>query len=113
MKSFLQNNIIEMYSTHNEKKSVFVERFIRTLNNKIYKNMTSISNNDIVNKYNNIYHETIKIKPFNVNSNTYTNSRKEINDKDPKFKIGDFGRISKYKNILQKVTLQSGLKKFF
>ena len=113
MKSFLQNNIIEMYSTHNEKKSVFVERFIRTLKNKIYKNMTSISNNDIVNKYNNIYHETIKIKPVNVNSNTYTNSREEINDKDPKFKIGDFGRISKYKNILQKVTLQSGLKKFF
>ena len=102
-----------MYSTHNEKKSVFVERFIRTLKNKIYKNVTSISNNDIVNKYNNIYHETIKIKPVNVNSNTYTNSRKEINDKDPKFKIGDFGRISKYKNILQKVTLQSGLKKFF
>ena len=113
MKSFLQNNIIEMYSTHNEKKFVFVERFIRTLKNKIYKNMTSVSNNDIVNKYNNIYHETIKIKPVNVNSNTYTNSRKEINDKDPKFKIGDFGRISKYKNILQKVTLQSGLKKFF
>ena len=113
MKSFLQNNIIEMYSTHNEKKSVFVERFIRTLKNKIYKNMTSISNNDIVNKYNNTYHKTIKMKPVNVNSNTYTNSRKEINDKDPKSKIGDFGRISKYKNILQNVTLQSGLKKFF
>ena len=63
MKSFLKNNDIEMYSTHNEGKSVVAERPIRTIKNKIYKN----------------------------------------NWKDPKFKIGDFIEISKYKNIFGKV----------
>ena len=59
-----------MYSTHNEGKSVIAERFIRTLKTKIYKHMTSISKNvyidklyDIVNKYNNKYRRTIKMKP--------------------------------------------------
>ena len=98
-----------MYSTHNEGKSVVAERFIRTLKNKIYKYMTSISKNvyidkldNIVNKYNNTYHSTIKMKPVDVKSSTYIDSGKEINDKDPKFKIGDAVRISKYKNILPK-----------
>ena len=96
-----------MYSTHNEEKSVVAERFIRTLKNKIYKYMTSISKNvyidkldDIVNKCNDAYHKIIKMKPFVVKSNTYINSSKKINDKDPKFKIGDIVRISKYKNNL-------------
>ena len=53
---------------------------------------------DIVNKYNNTY-STIKMRPVDVISNTYINSSKEINDKDPKFNIGDIVRISKYKNI--------------
>ena len=52
-----------MYSTHNEGKSVIVERFIRTLKNKIYKYMT-------INKYDNAYHNTIKMKPINVKSNS-------------------------------------------
>ena len=71
--------------------------------------MTSISKNvytnkldDIVNKYNNAYHNTIKMKPVDVKLNTYINSSKEINNKDPKFKIGDIVRISKYKNIFTK-----------
>ena len=71
--------------------------------------MTSISKNvyidkldDKVNKYNNIYHNTIKMKTVDVKSNTYTNSSKEINDKDLKFKIDDIVRISKYKNIFAK-----------
>ena len=91
-------------SAHNKGKSAVTERFIRTLKNKIYKYMTSISKNvcidkfdDIVNKYNNAYHSTIKIKPVDVKSSTYINSSKEINDEDPKFKIGDIVRISKYK----------------
>ena len=67
---------------------------------------------DIVNKYNNTYHSTIKMKPVDVKSNTYINCRKEINDKDPKFKIGDIVRMSKYKKNLQKVMFQIGLKKF-
>ena len=48
---------------------------------------------DIVNKYNNTDHSTIKIKPVDVKSNTYIDSSKEINNKDPKFKIGDIARI--------------------
>ena len=58
-----------MYSIHNEGQSVVTERFIRTLKNKIYKHITSISKNvyidkldDIVNKFNNAYHRTIKVK---------------------------------------------------
>ena len=71
--------------------------------------MTSISKSvyidkldDIFNKYDNTYHRTIKMEPVDLKSNTYINSSKEINDKDPKFKIGDTVRISKYKNIFTK-----------
>ena len=71
--------------------------------------MTSTSKNvyidkldDIVNKYNNIYHSTIKMEPVNVKSSTYTDSRKENNKKDPKFKTGEIVRISKYKNSFAK-----------
>ena len=62
MRSWLQDNDIEIYSTYNGRKSVVAECFIRTLKNKIYKYMTSISKNvyinkldDIVDKYNNTY----------------------------------------------------------
>ena len=96
-----------MYSVHNEEKSVIVtERFIRTLNNKIYKYMTSILKtvyiDDIVKKYNNTYQITIKIKPVDVKSCTYIDSSKEMKDEDPKFKIGDIVRTSKYKSIFAK-----------
>ena len=71
--------------------------------------MTSISKNvyidkldDIVNEYNNTYHTIIKMKPIDVKDNIYINTDKEINDKDPKFKVGDRVRISKYKNIFAK-----------
>ena len=57
---------------------------------------------DIVNEYNNTYHRTIKIKPADVKDNTYIDFKKEVNDKDPKFKVGDHVRISKYKNIFAK-----------
>ena len=77
-----------MYSTHNEGKSVVAEKFIRTLKNKIYKYMTSVSRNvyigeldDIINEYNNIYHRTIKMKPIDLKNNTYINVDKEVNDK--------------------------------
>ena len=66
-KKLLKDNDISMYSTHSEGKSVVAERFIKTLNNKIYKHMTAISKNvyldvlgDIVDKYNNTYHKTNK-----------------------------------------------------
>ena len=93
-----------MYLIHNEGKSVVAERFIRTLKNKIYKYMTAISKNvyidkldHIVNEYNNTYHRTIKMKPADVKDNTYIDFKKEVNDKDSKFKIGDHVRISKYR----------------
>ena len=57
---------------------------------------------DIVNEYNNTYHRTIKMKPVDVKDNTYIDFEKEVNDKDPKFKVGDHVRISKYKNIFAK-----------
>ena len=69
-KKWLKDNDIEMYSTNNEAKSVIDERFIRTLKNKIYKYMTSISKNvyidkldNIVRKYNSTYHTSIKMRP--------------------------------------------------
>ena len=57
---------------------------------------------DIVNEYNNTYHRTIKMKPINVKDNTYIDFKNEVNDKDPKFKVGDQVRISKYKTIFAK-----------
>ena len=106
MKSWLEKNAIRRCSTHNEGKSAVAERFIRTLKNKICKYMTSISINvyidkldDSINKYNNTYHSTIKMRPVDVTSNTYISSSTKIIDKDPKFKIGDIVRIPKYRNI--------------
>ena len=71
--------------------------------------MTSISKNvyidkldDIFKKYNNTYHTSIKMKLVNVKDNTYINFKKEVNDKDTKFKIADHVRNSKYKNIFAK-----------
>ena len=78
-----------MYSIYNEVKSVVAERFIGTLKNTIYKYMTSISKkvyidklDDIVNKYNNMYYRTIKIKPVGVKPSTYIRSNIEVNDED-------------------------------
>ena len=71
--------------------------------------MTSISKNvyidklyDIIYKYNNTYHSTIKMNPVDVKSSIYRDSSKEINDEDSNFKVGDIVRISKYKNIFGK-----------
>ena len=109
MKSWLEKNDIEMYSTHHKGASAVAESIIRTLKNKIYKYMTSISKNnyihkldDIVNKYSNTYQSTIKMKPVDVKSSTYVNSSKEINNKNRKFKVGNNVRISKYKNAFAK-----------
>ena len=109
-KKWLHDNNVAIYSTHNEGKSVVAEIFIRTLKSKIYKYMTSISKNVYIDKldamvdeYKNTYHRTIKMKPIDVRDNTYINIDKEVNDNDPKFKVGDHVRISKYKNIFAKV----------
>ena len=104
---------------HNEGKSVVAERFIRNVEKKMYKYMTLVSKNvyinkldDIVNKYKNTYHSTIKMKHVDVKPNTYIDSSKEINDKSLKFKISDNFRISNIKIFLQKVNLPFGQRKF-
>ena len=109
-----------MYSTYNERKSVVAERFIRTLKHKIFKQMTAISKNvyfdvleDIVDKYNNTVHRTIKLKPIDITFNSYVEYNKDSNEKDPKFEVGDHVRISKYKNIFAKGYTQNWSKEVF
>ena len=108
-KSILKDNDIEMYSTFNEEKSVVAERFIKTLKNKIYKHMTTICKNvyidvldDIVKKYDNTIHSSIKMKPKDVTDIKYVEYSEETNKKSLKSKIDDSVRISKYKNIFAK-----------
>ena len=98
-----------MYSTHNERKSVVSEKFFRTLKNKIYKYMTSVSKNvdiykldDIVDEYNNTYHRTITMKPADVQPSNYFKYNANSSDNDPKFQVSGHVRISKYKNIFVK-----------
>ena len=109
-KKWLSDNDIIMYSMYNEGKSVVAERFIRTLKSKLYKHMTAIGKNvyydvldDVVNKYNNTKHSTIKMKPIDVtdsnNNRVYVD---EQNEKCSRFKVGDRVRISKFKNIFAK-----------
>ena len=96
-KKWLSDNDIIMYSTYNEGKSVLAERFIRTLKNKLYKHMAATGKNvyydvldNVVNKYNNTKHSTIKVKPIDVRDND--NKRvyfDEHNEKDSRFKVGD------------------------
>ena len=109
MKPWLEKNVIEMHSTHNEGKSVVAERCIRILKNKIYKHVTAVSKNvyiikldDMVNDYNNTYGKTIRTTPVDVKYNTYIDSIKEVNDKDRKFHVGDHVRKLKYENIFAK-----------
>ena len=91
-----------MYSIHNQGKPVVVERLIRTLKTKIYKYMTLVSKNVyidkldyIVGEYNNAYHRTIKMKLVDVKDNTYIDFKKEVNDKDPTFKVNKSVYIAK------------------
>ena len=108
-KDFLKINNIEMYSTYNEGKSVVAERFMRRLKNKIFKQMKAILKivyfnvlDDIINKYNNTVHRTIKMKPIDITSDSCAEYNKNSNVAKPRFKIGDHVRISKYINIFAK-----------
>ena len=90
MTFWLEDNDIEMYSTCNKEKSVeFMTQTIDKLD-------------DIVNKQNNTYNSTIKMEPIDVKSSIYIGFDKKNNKKYPKFKIGDYVRILKYKNIFAK-----------
>ena len=102
-------NAIEVHSAHNERKWAVAERFIRTLKNKIYKYMTSVSSNtyinkldEIINKYNNSYHGTIKIRPWCKAKHIFIDFNKENNTESSRFNILDHVNISKYKHFLQK-----------
>ena len=82
--------------------------------------MTSISRNayidkldDTVNQYNNTYYRTIKIKPVDVKDNAYIKFSKDVNDEDPKFKVGDHVRISKCKNVIAKGYTQNQSEEVF
>ena len=107
-----------MYSTYNEGKSVVAERFIRTLKNKLYKHMTASGKNvyydvldDVVNKYDNTKHNTIKMKPKDVGNNkrVYID---EHNEKDGRFKVGDRVRTAKLKNVFAKGYTLIGAEKY-
>ena len=104
-KKRLSDNNIIMYSTYNKSKSVVAEIFIRTLKNKLYKHITATGKNvyydvldDVVSKYNNTKHRTIKMKPIDIKNNKRVYIDKH-NEKDSRFKVGDRVRISKFKNI--------------
>ena len=71
--------------------------------------MTAISKNVyfdvldyIIDKYNNTYHKTIKTTPVNVKDDSFAEYNEKSNEKDPKFKVGDHVRISKFKNVIAK-----------
>ena len=98
-----------MYSTYSEGKSVVAERFIRPLKNKLYKHMTATGEklyydvlDDVVSKYNNTKHSTIKMKPIDVGNKNKRVYIDEHNEKCSRFKVGDRVRISKFKNIFAK-----------
>ena len=116
---WLLDNDINMYSTYNEGKSVVAERFIRTLKN-MYKHMKATGKNvycdvlnDVVNKYNNTKHSTIKMKPIDVGDNNKRVYINEHNEKDCRSKVGDRVRISRYKNIFAKVYTPNWSKEIF
>ena len=95
-----------MYSTYIQHTNLLL---LRTQKNKIFKHMAAVSKNvyfevldDIVNKYNNTVHKTIKMKTTDVTSDSSAEYNEDSNKKDPKFKVGDRVRISKYKNIFAK-----------
>ena len=101
-KSWAQDNKKEMYSAHNEGKSVVDEKYITTLKNKIYKHMNAKSKNvycdkwdDTVDKHNNTYHRTINMKHTDVKRSIFIDFDLENNDEDPKFKVGDHVEIWK------------------
>ena len=109
-----------MYSTFNEGKSVVVERFIRTLKNRLYKHMTAVVKNvyynvldDAVNEYNNTKYNTIKMKPKDVGDDNNRVYIEEHNKKSARFNVEDRVRISKFKNIFAKGCTPNWSKEIF
>ena len=96
MKSWLQDNDIGIYSTHNEGESVITERFIRDLyKDSLSKNVYIDKLADIVTEYKNTYHSMIKLKHVDVKSSTYTDFNVENDNNHHKFNVGDHARVSR------------------
>ena len=118
-KDFLKINNIEMYSTYNEGKSIVAERFIRTLNNKIFIHMTAVSKSvnfdvldNIVDKYNYTVHRSIKMKPIDVTSDSYAEYNEDSNVTKPKLKLVIMLGFQNTKTFLLKDTVKIGQNKF-
>ena len=108
-----------MYSTYRERKSIIPKRLIRVLKNNIFKHMTAISKNvyfdvlnDIVHKYDNTDHRTIKMKPVDVTNDSYAECKENSAKKDSKFKVGDQIKFSKCKNIFGRISSKLGRRSF-
>ena len=109
-----------MYSTYNEEKFVIAKRFIRTLKNKIFKHMTAVSKNvyfdvldNIVDKFNNPAHRSMKMKPIDVTSDSYTEYSEDANKKKIlNSKLVIMLEFKNTKTFLRKDTLKIGQKKF-
>ena len=119
-KRFLNINNIEMYSTYKEGKSVVAEKFIRTLKSKIFKHMTAISKNvhfdvldNIVNKYNNTVHRTMKMRPINVTFDSYVVYNEDYNVTKLNSKLLIMLGFQNTETFVLKDTLKIGQKKFF
>ena len=113
MQECLNNNDILMYSRHNEGKLIIAERFIKILKYKIYKKMTANDSksylsylNKLVDQYSNTYHHTVNKRPINDDYSAFTEKIETNLKANEKFKVNDRVRITKYKNILVKVTLK-------
>ena len=109
-----------MQSRYNEGKPVVAERFIATLKNKSFKRKISVSKNfyfnvlvAIVRKYKDAVHRSIKVKPIDVISDSYAEYDEDSNKKDPKLKVGDRVRISKYKYLFAKGYKQNWSEEIF
>ena len=108
-----------MYSTHNEAKSVIIERFVKTLKAKLYKKMTANDSKSyfsqlhkLVNQYNNSYHHSINKKLINADYSALTEKIK-TNYKAPELTVNDRVKITKYKNICNKGYTENWLRKIF
>ena len=119
MQEWLNKNDVLMYSTHNEAKSVIIERFVKTLKAKLYKKMTANDSKSyfnqlhkLVNQYNNSYHHSINKKLINADYSALTEKIK-TNSKAPELTVNDRVKITKYKNICNKGYTKNWLRKIF
>ena len=88
-----------------EENLLLLRDLLELYKSKIFKHITAISKNvhfDVLDKYNNTVQKTIKMKPIDVTGDSYAEYNVDFNEKDPKFKVGDHVRISKFKNIFAK-----------